>query len=219
MRRYQRFILFAAAGVAMLEALGFADSTLQAAPVAPCAMQLRVELTPDVPNPRDAGFVSSLLGNHPEYRLTLEPEDLENASLIALALEGPGPETACGEVVNSMRRDARVVSVAVLRDAASAALPVSTAPPIAGARGGNTARPRGTMRSDPDGDWVLQPLNGVSYAQVSRDRYECDLWAADQTGFDPTTDDGVPPPDATTGKADYLRAEAACFEARGYRMK
>ena len=43
------------------------------------------------------------------------------------------------------------------------------------------------------------------------------IWAVDQTGLDPTEDDGGVPPGEVTGKrADYLRAEAACFEAYGY---
>lgn len=77
-------------------------------------------------------------------------------------------------------------------------------------------QPMGTMRSEPDGDWAPEPRNGVPYAQVARDRYECDLWAVDQTGFDPTKDDGGLPPSGVTAKrADYLRAEAACFH-HGY---
>jgi hypothetical protein len=64
------------------------------------------------------------------------------------------------------------------------------------------------------------PLNGASYAQEARDRYQCDIWAVDQTGFDPMKDDGGVPPDALPGKrADYLRAEATCFESRGYLMR
>jgi L-alanine-DL-glutamate epimerase-like enolase superfamily enzyme len=62
----------------------------------------------------------------------------------------------------------------------------------------------------------IEPLNGVSYAQQARDRYECDIQAVDQTGFDPTKDDGGPPPNVTAKRVDYLRAEAACFQARGY---
>jgi hypothetical protein len=61
MRRYLRFTLATALLTAVLEVLAVAqaDSTAQAAPVAPCDMRLRVELTPDVPDPRDAGFLSS----------------------------------------------------------------------------------------------------------------------------------------------------------------
>jgi hypothetical protein len=35
-----------------------------------CEARLTVELTPDVPDATDAGFLSSLLTNHPDYRLS-----------------------------------------------------------------------------------------------------------------------------------------------------
>jgi hypothetical protein len=88
-------------------------SAAQAAPVAPCELRLRVELTPDVPYPRDAGFVSSLLGNHLEYQLTLLRQDPESSSVITLDLTGPGPVAGCRDVVSSLRKDARVASIAV----------------------------------------------------------------------------------------------------------
>ena len=56
--------------------------------------------------------------------------------------------------------------------------------------------------------------------QQARDRYECDIRAAQQTGFDPTKDDGALPPNGVTAKrTDYLRAEAACFQGRGYALR
>ena len=84
----------------------------------------------------------------------------------------------------------------------------------------STAPPLGTVKAGPDGDWVLEPRNGVSSVQTAKDRYECDIWAVDKTGFDPTQDGGGVPPEVAPGKrADYLRAEAACFQGRGYIMK
>jgi len=81
----------------------------------------------------------------------------------------------------------------------------------------SAVQPRGILQAGPDGDWIVEPLNGVSYSQLARDRYQCDILAVDQTGFDPMEDDGGVPPDAVPAKrADYLRAEAACFQARGY---
>jgi hypothetical protein len=222
MRRYPRFTLAAALLIAVLEVLAVAqaDSTAQAGPVAPCDMRLRVELTPDVPDPRDAGFVSSLLGNHPDYRLTLQRQDPDNSSVIALDLTGPGPEAGCREVVTSMRKDARVTSVEVQRDSASATLTGSTAQPMRAVQLASAVQPMGTVHAGPDGDWIVEPLNGVSYAQQARDRYECDIFAVDQTGFDPTKDDGGVQSEAVPGKrADYLRAEATCFQSRGYLMR
>lgn len=222
MRKYLRFTLAAALLIAVLEALAVAqaDSAAQAAPVAPCHMRLRVELTPDVPDPRDTGFVSSLLGNHPDYRLTPQRQDPDDSSVIALDLTGPGPEAGCREVVTSMRKDARVTSVAVERHAANTAPTGNTAQPLRGVQLASAVQPMGTVHAGPDGDWVVEPMDGVSYAQQARDRYECDIWAVDQTGFDPTKDDGGVPPDAVPAeRADYLRAEAACFQSRGYLMR
>jgi hypothetical protein len=206
MNGYQQFLLAATLLIALLGVLVLgAESAAPAAPLPPCEMRLRIELSPEVPNPRDAGFLSSLLGNHPDYRLTLGEPDAESASDLTLDLTGPGPDRGCREVVDSMRKDARVVSVEVERDA------FTTAPPA------SSAQPMGTVRAGPDGDWVIEPLNAVSYAQQARDRYECDIWAADQTGFDPTQDDGGEPPDRLTAKhKDYLRAEGVCFQAHGY---
>jgi hypothetical protein len=205
MNSYEQFTLAAAPLIAVLAVLvPGAGSAAQGASFAPCDMRLQVELSADVPNPSDAEFLSSLLSNHRDYRLTLQRQSAESAFPVTLDLTGPGPEAGCREVVDSLRRDARVVSIEVQPDA-------STTEPAA-----STLQPMGTVRAGPDGDWILEPLNGVSYAQQARDRYECDIRAVDQTGFDPTRDDGGPPPNVTAKRADYLRAEAACFQARGY---
>jgi len=192
-------------------------SAAHAAPVAPCDLRLRVELTPDVPYPRDAGFVSSLLGNHLEYQLTLLRQDPENYSVITFNLTGPGPVAGCRDVVSSLRKDARVLSVEVQSVATRAALPVMSPALAPGNQPVSTVQPMGTVQAGPDGDWILKRSSDVSYAQQARVRYECDISAADQTGFDPTEDDGGVPPDEITGRrAAYLRAEVACFEAHGY---
>jgi hypothetical protein len=85
--------------------------TASAAPGTPCDLRLAVELTPDVPDASDAGFLSSLLNNHSDYRLELLRQD--GPSAIELDLAGPGPEYLCQSVVETMRRDARVLSVRV----------------------------------------------------------------------------------------------------------
>lgn len=222
MKENLRFTLAATLLAAVLQVLPVAqaDNTAQATPVAPCDMRLSVELTPDVPEPRDAGFVSSLLGNHPDYRLTLLRQDPADSSVITLELAGPGPEASCREVVNSMRKDARVQAVEVQPDPTSTMPAGSTPQPMRAGQSASATQPMGTMHAGPDGDWILEPLDGVSYTQRARDRYECDLAAVDQSGFDPTQDDGGVPLAAVSGKrADYLRAEATCFQSRGYLMR
>ena len=210
MKSYQRFTLAAALLITVLEAqaLAGAESAAQSAPIAPCDLRLRVALAPDVSNASDAGFISSLQSNHPDYQLVVQVQDLWDSSVIVLNLRGPGPEAGCREVVKSMRKDARVASVDVEQDTVNTAEPVSA------------VQPRGTLHAGPDGDWVLEAANGVLHSQQAQDRYECDIWAIGQTGFDPTQDDGGVTPDAVPGKrADYLRAEAACFQARGYLIR
>jgi hypothetical protein len=85
-------------------------------------MRLTIELTPDVPNASDEGFLSSLLSNHPDYRLDLL--QLDDPSRIELELTGPGPVYLCQGVVETMRKDARVLSIHV-DSAASPAIAAS----------------------------------------------------------------------------------------------
>ena len=103
--------LAAAALLASLLLIPGAASADDPAPQPACALSLRVELTPDVPNPSDGGFISSLLGDHPGYQLTLQ--QVVDDTRVDLRLYGPGPVENCQDVVESMRRDGRVVSIDV----------------------------------------------------------------------------------------------------------
>jgi hypothetical protein len=72
----------------------------------------------------------------------------------------------------------------------------------------------------PSDNLFVYPKNDQSDEQQSRDRYECHRWAADQTAFDPTRPGGgIAPEMAGTKRADYLRAQQACLEARGYTVR
>lgn len=58
----------------------------------------------------------------------------------------------------------------------------------------------------------VYPNTGQNGEQMNQDKYECHLWAVNQTGFDPSL--GKP------GNAqDYQRAQGACLEGRGYTVK
>jgi hypothetical protein len=74
-----------------------------------CNRHLSVELTPDVPNPRDLAFLSSLL-TQPGFQLAWRGQ---NGSVIELELTGPGPDDQCSAVVEAMGKDARVQSITV----------------------------------------------------------------------------------------------------------
>jgi len=96
-----------AAAVALL-AIGLATAD-QPISAPKCALKLAVEVTPDVPNPSDPGFISSLLGDNAGYQLFLL--NSSDDTHVTLQLQGPGPDERCQAVVDSMRNDGRVVSI------------------------------------------------------------------------------------------------------------
>ena len=60
----------------------------------------------------------------------------------------------------------------------------------------------------------VYPSAGQTEAQLSEDRYQCHVWAVDQSGYDPTL--------GTKGRQDaedYTRAFTACMEGRNYVVK
>jgi hypothetical protein len=59
---------------------------------------------------------------------------------------------------------------------------------------------------------IAYPKNGQSEDQQAKDKFECHQWAAGQTGFDPTQGSAAP----ANKRTDYMRAQAACLEGRGY---
>ena len=73
----------------------------------------------------------------------------------------------------------------------------------------------------PFGDTLyVYPKNGQSNEQQAKDRFECHQSAAGQSGYDPTKTGGGAAPDAAAEKRmNYLRAQAACLDARGYSVK
>lgn len=80
-------------------------------PMAPptCSMRLSIEVTPDVPDVTDPGFLSSLLSNHPGYQLYFLGKG--DDTHVYVQLQGPGPGERCREVIDSMRNDGRVASI------------------------------------------------------------------------------------------------------------
>jgi hypothetical protein len=60
----------------------------------------------------------------------------------------------------------------------------------------------------------VYPAAGQSEAQLSEDKYQCHVWAADESGYDPTNGAG------DRDDADsYTRAFTACMEGRNYVVK
>ena len=66
----------------------------------------------------------------------------------------------------------------------------------------------------------IYPRLAQSEEKQADDRYECHLWAKDQTGFDPTQPPGsTPETQNIKRRADYQRAMGACLDGRGYTVK
>jgi hypothetical protein len=68
---------------------------------------------------------------------------------------------------------------------------------------------------------IAYPKNGQTDTQQATDKAACRDWATAQSGFDPAhppTTQGTPT-DSTTKRSDYMRAQAACLEGRGYSVE
>jgi hypothetical protein len=83
-------------------------------------------------------------------------------------------------------------------------------------------------QSAPVSELIAYPKNGQTSEQQATDKYECHKWAVAQTGFDPiqmgTTPVGAVQGETAAGvapgrRSDYLRAQAACLDGRGYSVK
>jgi hypothetical protein len=98
-------------GALLIAAAALAGGVAEPAAAEVCDRRLTVELTPDVPDSREAGFLSSLLSNEVGYQLVFRGR--ADDTNIVLELIGPGPGYRCQEAIQTMRRDARVVSVHV----------------------------------------------------------------------------------------------------------
>jgi hypothetical protein len=67
---------------------------------------------------------------------------------------------------------------------------------------------------DEPGQIFAYPNEGQGADQSRRDRYECHLWAAEESGYDPTYSDP-----AVELAGDYRRAMEACLVGRGYTVR
>jgi hypothetical protein len=98
-----------------------------------------------------------------------------------------------------------VASAPVAADPAPPA-PVASVAPTAGVAPASSTPSVGLKAS-------LTPRQGQSAEQQARDRYECYRFAVAQSGFDPMRGTN------STSSSDYERAQAACFDGRGYAVR
>jgi hypothetical protein len=90
--------------------------------------------------------------------------------------------------------------------------PVTAAPAVS-ASTLSSATPRGVKAT-------ALPKNGQSPDVQARDHYECYKFAVAHSGFDPMHVNGAAAAtQVAEQQSDYERAQAACFEGRGYSMQ
>lgn len=75
----------------------------------------------------------------------------------------------------------------------------------------------GTTTGAP-GRLYVYPKQGQSAEVQASDEYECHRWAASQSGFDPAPAATGQSTDVTR-RGDYVRAQTACLEGRGYTVR
>jgi hypothetical protein len=63
---------------------------------------------------------------------------------------------------------------------------------------------------------VAYPKNGQTPDVQARDHYECYKFAVSQSGFDPMHWGAAAAAQMPEQESEYERAQAACFEGRGY---
>jgi hypothetical protein len=73
-------------------------------------------------------------------------------------------------------------------------------------------------------DLIAYPKNGQTDAQQATDKSQCRTWAAAQSGFDPNQAAQAQAAQAATAgsagkRSDFMRAQAACLEGRGYSVE
>ncbi|HLF12557.1 MAG TPA: hypothetical protein VJA26_15250 [Gammaproteobacteria bacterium] len=80
--------------------------------------------------------------------------------------------------------------------------------PVRRARTERTSGEQGALKM------YVYPAAGQTEAQTAEDRYQCHVWAADQSDFDPTLGAG-----RREQAESYSRAFTACMEGRNYVVK
>jgi len=118
---------------------------------------------------------------------------------------------AAGTAVATPAAAAALPAPSVVPAAAAASAPVAVAPVPAASL--SSATPRSTKV-------VALPKNGQSPDLQARDHYECYKFAVSNSGFDPMHVNGAAAAAQIAGQqSDYERAQAACFEGRGYSIQ
>jgi hypothetical protein len=66
---------------------------------------------------------------------------------------------------------------------------------------------------------IAYPKNGQTDAQQATDKSQCRTWATAQSGFDPNETAQVNTTESAQKRSNYMRAQAACLDGRGYSVE
>jgi len=129
-----------------------------------------------------------------------------------------GPDALVGGQLSgatpALGAPSKLVTPSAMRVSATTPAPVTAPVPVTVPAGSASAPPSAPPKVS---TVFLYPQNGQTPDQQARDRYECYLFAVEQSGFDPTRSGGAASSAAgNEPQSDYERAQGACFEARGY---
>jgi hypothetical protein len=130
------------------------------------------------------------------------------AAMTAATLSG----VAAGAAVATPAVATALPAPAAVPAAAVTSAPVTAAPAVS-ASTLSSATPRGVKAT-------ALPKNGQSPDVQARDHYECYKFAVAHSGFDPMHVNGAAAAtQVAEQQSEYERAQAACFEGRGYSMQ
>lgn len=90
---------------------------------------------------------------------------------------------------------------------------VNSLPPVNSSSGQPPSSNAGQATTD---QWFVYPIRGQSQQQLANDRYECNRWSTNESGYDPDLRSHRNP---ETGPVNYGRALSACLEGRGYAVR
>ncbi len=132
---------------------------------------------------------------------------------------GPGPTVYVNPPVYVQRPQSYVVpetqpKTVVTQSPSSGVIelgPVSALPPAS-----SYVAPSPDSDQGPSGQSFVYPSKGQSPQQQANDRYECNRWAINESGYDPDLRTHRNP---ETGPVAYGRALSACLDGRGYAVR
>jgi hypothetical protein len=148
----------------------------------------------------------------------------QSAATAPTALTTPGALTTstvrAEQTVATAAPTVRAEQTAPTAPAAPAAPNALTAPVAVASSTAPSAANSSLQVSTPRGNRVFAyPRNGQSPQQQASDQYECYRFGVAQSGFDPMVSNGAPSSQTGKRQSDFERAQAACFDGRGYTVR